>query len=334
MRVTSLTYHLVTLPLRKEIKHASHARRTSENILVRCRLADGTEGWGEGIPRPYVTDETPDGLFRQQAATPWPEQIDRDCTDWHDVVDVCRNIRPTVLEEDPRQCRSNAHRCAVELSLLDAYGRLFGEPVHAVARCFPPAHSVLASLTEVRYSGAVMAESRRKEAVSAIKMRLYGFAHCKVKVGLEGADDPARLRRIRRWLGRSMDVRIDANEAWHGSELVSRIEPLLDYRISCVEQPVPHAEVDALVDLRSALPVPVMLDESLTSVVDAERAIGRGTCDLFNIRLSKCGGFLDSLQLAAMAKAAGLGYQMGCHPGESGILSAAGRHFGTTVADI
>ncbi|MFW6169222.1 MAG: enolase C-terminal domain-like protein, partial [Planctomycetota bacterium] len=59
-----------------------------------------------------------------------------------------------------------------------------------------------------------------------------------------------------------------------------------------------------------------------------------GTCDLFNIRLSKCGGFLNSLRLAAFASAAGLEYQLGCHPGESGILSAAGRHFASSLRGI
>ena len=77
-----------------------------------------------------------------------------------------------------------------------------------------------------------------------------------------------------------------------------------------------------------------MLDESLTSAVDAKAAIAGQTCDLFNIRLSKCGGFLASLRLAALAHAAGVGYQLGCHPGESGVLSAAGRHWASSVADI
>jgi muconate cycloisomerase len=77
-----------------------------------------------------------------------------------------------------------------------------------------------------------------------------------------------------------------------------------------------------------------MLDESLTSRVDAERAIALGACDLFNIRLSKCGGFLQSLELAALAHENGVGYQLGCHPGETGILSAAGRHWATAVAEI
>ena len=77
-----------------------------------------------------------------------------------------------------------------------------------------------------------------------------------------------------------------------------------------------------------------MLDESLTSLVDAEAAVKSQACDLFNIRLSKCGGFLASLRLAALADAHGLGYQLGCHPGESGILSAAGRHWAASVANI
>jgi muconate cycloisomerase len=165
-------------------------------------------------------------------------------------------------------------------------------------------------------------------------MRLFGFRHCKVKVGMPGQDDADRLQRIRRWLGRRMDLRIDANEAWHAEALVERIEPLTRYQISCLEQPVPHPQVDALAELRQQIPVPVMLDESLTSLQDGKNAIEKGTCDLFNIRLSKNGGFLNCLRLAALAQAAGLGYQLGVHPGESGVLSAAGRHFASSVRAI
>jgi len=129
-----------------------------------------------------------------------------------------------------------------------------------------------------------------------------------------------------------MDLRLDANEAWHAHEVRTKLEPLIANYISCVEQPVPHAEVSSLAELRRQTNVVIMLDESLTSVADAQAAIAAESCDLFNIRLSKCGGFLNSLRLAAMARSADLGYQLGCHPGESGILSAAGRHWACSVA--
>src|SRR5207237_3699563 len=86
--------------------------------------------------------------------------------------------------------------------------------------------------------------------------------------------------------------------------------------------------------VRKQINTPVMLDESLCGEVDAERAVQGGWCDLFNLRLSKCGGFIPSLRLAQMAKQHGLGYQLGCQVGETAILSAAGRHFATSVAGI
>jgi muconate cycloisomerase len=128
-----------------------------------------------------------------------------------------------------------------------------------------------------------------------------------------------------------MDLRIDANEGWTCDEVERRVEALIPFGFTAVEQPVPHADVGCLSKIRPRLGVPVMLDESLCSLGDADRAIGEGLCDLFNIRLSKCGGLLNSLALAAKAKAAGLGYQLGCMVGETGLLSAAGRHVACAV---
>lgn len=333
MHVRQLTAYVVRLPLRRQFVHATAARNESENLLVRCELADGTTGWGEGVPRRYVTGETPAGCLEQLTATRLSEQLAADCNSWPDVLRLCEHFRPAVMQDDPRGCHGNALRCAVELGILDAFGRVFGEPVSVVTRHFVPATSVRGAHACVRY-GAVIDSGERGLIRKALVRRLYGFRDCKVKVGRPGDDDAARLRTIRRWIGPRMDVRIDVNGAWSAAEARRQIERLAPYRISCVEQPVPHEELAALAPLRGETGVPVMLDESLTSLADAEAAIATGACDLFNIRLSKCGGFLASLRLAARAHLAGLGYQLGCHPGESGVLSAAGRHWAASVAHV
>lgn len=334
MRVQEIRAMIVRLRLRKEFKHASYTRNYSDNLLIRCTLADGTIGWGEGVPRSYVTGETPEGALEQLSATDLTDQLGADCESIEDVIAVCEGYSPRSLIADPRGCCTNAHRCAVELSLLDAFGNHFQQSLSQIAQYYPPASSVLQRSERVQYSSAISSGGFRKEMLSSLAMRFYGFRHCKVKVGMQSDHDPLRLKRMRRWVGGKMDLRVDANEAWSPTEVVRRIEALQGAKISCVEQPVLHADVACLSDVRRQIAVPIMLDESLTSMHDAELAIEHATCDLFNIRLSKCGGFLRSLTLAAVAQQAGLGYQLGCHPGESPVLSAAGRHFATSVGNI
>src|SRR5207249_11216955 len=126
----------------------------------------------------------------------------------------------------------------------------------------------------------------------------------------------------------------EANEARWPDQVVTRIRELLPFGISAVDQPVAHESVGCLAGVRREVQVPIMLDESLCSAVDAELAVQQGTCDLFNLRLSKCGGFIPTLRLAQFCRRQGLGYQLGCQVGETAVLSAAGRHFASSVKDI
>lgn len=334
MHIRRLTASTIRVPLKRPFRHASAERTESENIVVACELADGTIGWGEGVPRNYVTGETPDGCLAQFAASRLNEQLAGEYSNWTNVIALCMGFQLAEMADNPRGCYGNALRCAIELSILDAFGRVFGEPLSRVVEHEDAAKAILQPSDGVRYSTTIDAESNDRLWKSALKMRAYGFRQCKVKVGVVGQSDGERLRIIRRWIGSGVDIRVDANEAWSINELSQRVEEIRPFNISCIEQPSPHEQLQELAKVRPHILIPIMLDESLTSQADAERAIALEACDLFNIRLSKCGGFLRSLDLAALAHEHGLGYQLGCHPGETGILSAAGRHWASSVGGI
>lgn len=334
MRVTQLSASHVRILLKRRVRHASHTRDDTDSVVVCCRLDDGTCGWGEGLPRAYVTGETIDSVFEHLRATDWRRQLDDDLSDLGGAVAACGRLEPAPIRSGMRDSFGNVVRCAVELSVLDAVGRATGQPLSAVTMRVPETHAIREMQPRVRYSGAWTPNGPVRDRISVWKLRLMGFSQAKVKVGVDGFDDAKSVGLVRRVLGPSVDLRIDANEAWRCDNLERKLAPLLPFGITAVEQPVPHAEVDGLAAVRPRLGVPLMLDESLCSLSDARRAIERGTCDLFNIRLSKCGGFVNSLKLAALAHSAGLGYQLGCQVGETGILSAAGRHFASSVAGI
>src|SRR5215213_6133346 len=116
MRIRSFTAHIVRLPLKRPFRHALTTRHESDNIVVRCQLQDGTCGWGEGVPRSYVTGESTEGCLAQLTATPIGEQLSTDCFSWSDVITLCEQFTLATMRDDPRGCYGNALRCAVELS--------------------------------------------------------------------------------------------------------------------------------------------------------------------------------------------------------------------------
>jgi L-Ala-D/L-Glu epimerase len=332
MRINKLEVFHVRIPLKRPFRHASYTRTSTDNVVVRCTLDDGTVGFGEGVPREYVTGETAESAMELLKKSELRRQIES-CRDFPDAVAKVELVQLPSIPGDDRGCQGNAARCAVELAILDAYGRHFGHSISAVVRQLAP--ELADPKQSVQYSGAITTRSAGiKTRMAALMQRLYGFRHLKVKVGMEGHDDVGRLRVIRGGAGGKIDIRIDANEAWPAAEAAQRIGELKDFDISAVEQPVKHEEVNILSKVRQQTGMPIVLDESLCGMVDAERAVTLGLCDLFNIRLSKCGGFIPSLRLVQFAQSHGLGCQLGCQVGETAILSAAGRHFAASVKGL
>jgi muconate cycloisomerase len=331
LRVAELTAFHVAIPLKRAIRHASHARTSTDNVVVRCVLKDGTEGYGEGVPRDYVTGETLESSLNLLKQSDLPSQLEN-CDDFPQAVRLAERLTLNPVPGDERGCNGNAARCAVELAILDAFGRRFGEALWAVTRLLAP--ELFQALPEVRYSGIIASARGLKARLVAWGMKLYGFKQLKVKVGIPGQDDVKRLKTIRAGARSKMDLRIDANEAWNFEQAVGQIRELESLGITSVEQPLPHSDLNRLSELREQVSTPIMLDESLCSLRDAERAHQSQSCDLFNLRLSKCGGFIPSLQLMQFAVQHNLGCQLGCQVGETAILSAAGRHFATSVKGL
>ena len=332
MHVKEIIAWQVRIPLKKPIQHASHTRTETDNVVIRVTLDDGTEGFGEGVPREYVTGETIDSALALLKQSDLPTQLE-DCPTFKSAILMSERMKLAPIANDERGCQGNGARCAIELALLDAFGKHFKHPLSDVTKLM--AHDDLYEPREfVRYSGAITSAKGFKARVAAWKMWVYGFKQLKIKVGIDGQDDVDRLGAIRRRVGRKMDLRIDANEAWTPENVSTRILELKPFGITSAEQPIPHEQVAVLREVRREVGVPIMLDESLCSRIDAERAVDGETCDLFNLRLSKCGGFLATLRLAQFAKKHHVGYQLGCQVGETAILSAAGRHFASSVKDI
>jgi L-Ala-D/L-Glu epimerase / N-acetyl-D-glutamate racemase len=331
VHVATLTAYHVRIPLRRSVRHASHERTSTDNLIVRCTLNNGTVGWGEGVPREYVTGESIESVISLLRASDL-NKIVIPVSAFADVPKFAEQLPLATVSNDDRGIRGNAARCALEMAILDAFCRHFGVPLGEITQLVAP--KLFLARDKVRYSGIITSSNGWKLRLVAWGYRVYGFNQIKLKVGIPGLDDFNRLKLIRKRVGLRVRLRVDANEAWRPAEASKRIKDLESFGICSVEQPVAHEEAGALPELRRQISTPVMLDESLCGLADARRAVRDNLCDQFNLRLSKCGGFLSTLKLAELARQNNIGCQLGCQVGETAILSAAGRHFASSVRDL
>ena len=314
MRITAGTVYAVNIPFVEDFRHSAHARCACDSVLVRVVDEDGFVGFGEGAPRPYVTGETPQSVVEHLVGELWPKIVGADLPDpvAEGLADLDEMIPETPIAG---AIAPNAARCALELALVDCALRSDGTSLGAL---LPPRRQ------SISYSGVISAAEPELAARRARQMKLIGLEDVKVKVGI--GQDVERVRSVREAVGSEVSLRLDANGAWGLDEALAFADAVVEFGIGALEQPLPRHAVADLSVLRKASGIPLVADESLVTLEDADRLLDAEAVDVFNVRISKCGGIHPSTQIIRLAEEAGVAVQLGSQVGETAVLSAAGRH--------
>ncbi len=297
------------LPMRA-FSHAAAVRTKAEAVLVRLRTRDGRVGWGEALPRDYVTGETFDSVASDIERIFWPAL--------HEAQSTGDILAALPCSDGDRVI--TAARCAVEMAAIQAYDLPWWEPGHLSDH---PVH--------VRVTGVLGSSKPRKTARQLRLMRLHGLRDFKLKLGFDEATDQANLRVVHKQLRRKLadaacSLRVDVNGAWKYKDVVDRVAQLKALGVCAVEQPC-RIRPSRLADLSYDCALPLIADESCLTESDAEILFGAEGRVWPNIRLAKNGGLGPSLRIARRAAAERIPYVLGCLVGESGLLSLAQRAF-------
>jgi L-alanine-DL-glutamate epimerase-like enolase superfamily enzyme len=193
-------------------------------------------------------------------------------------------------------------RNALDCALWELDARRAGKPVWELAGLDPP-QPLVTTFTLGADEPSVMAEGARKFA---------GAQEIKVKLTGELELDIARVRAVRQarpevWLG------VDANQGYTLATLAALIEPLLEAKVTQIEQPLARGREAELENFRS--PIPLVADESALSLADVAGLVGR--FNMVNIKLDKCGGLTEGLAMVREARRLGLKVMVGNMMGSS-----------------
>jgi muconate cycloisomerase len=149
----------------------------------------------------------------------------------------------------------------------------------------------------------------------------------RIKIGQSYLQNKEVFETVHSVFGSNCDFRVDINGTGDREQLLKQIKLIKKYNVKVIEQPVMPDDPDIAYFAETVKDsgIILMADESVCSLRDAEKILKQGYYKMVNVRLSKCGGFRNALRIIDYLRRNKVAFQVGCHLGESGILSAAGR---------
>ncbi len=305
MRIERLDVFCFPVPFKVVFRHASASRAQAQNIIVRATSECGEVGYGEGCPRDYVTGETVAGgvAFIRAIADALKAGVhdEQDLKAW---IDTHENL----IDDNP------AAFCAVEIALLDLIGKAKQLPVEDL-------------VDTPRLNGAFRYSAILGNApYFAFRWQLYrywssGFRDFKIKVSGDLRRDRRKLRAFKRKTDPAVRLRLDANNLWSSADACLRHLEALDHEVFAIEEPLRQSDLEGFRAVGETSGTRIILDESLARP-DQVATLGNGPW-LINLRVSKMGGIIRSLDVAQRAGERGIGIIVGAQVGETSILTRA-----------
>jgi len=287
MRILATEPVLVDVPLATPVHGVHGTTALQRSLLVRVTTDAGVEGWGNVDPTP--------GYSLVSAV---------------DVHDVVARLAPALVGADP----FNLHRAlelmdgevadgfeakaAIEMALLDVKGRALDVPVHSLL-----GGALTREVTLNAWIGTVPPAQAATEAGEWLRR---GFTTAKIKISGAGDEGIARVAAVRAAVGDRLALRVDFNESLTRVEAVPLIRRLEPYALTLVEQPIARTDIAGLAEIRRAIGIPLMADESVTGPASLIDIIRFEAADIVKVKVMKQGGLTRTRQMIECAAAAGL----------------------------
>ena len=318
MILDSIDAASLVIPFTHAFRHAAALRTETETLWVEARARDGTCGFGEGCPRNYVTGEDLRSAGRFVAAHR---------RDWIAGIVDFDSLSEWVARHRPVIDRNPATWTAVELALLDLLGKTERRSVEALLG--------LPDLAGIYRYTAVLgdAPAHRFDAQLAQYVQA-GFRDFKIKLSGDRVRDRAKVRALTAMGVSCESVRADANGLWRDASAALRHLRALDYPFFAVEEPLNAGDYRGMRRIGSELGACIILDESLLRADQLDQLGGRPDRWIVNLRVSKMGGLLRSLELLGALRQLGCRVVCGAHVGETSLLTRAALTVAHSARDL
>ena len=307
LKIKSLEFRELNIPFKISFSHASASRNETQSIWVTIKSECGLIGYGEGCPREYVTGESLESV-KQFISTHKKAVIET-------IYDLDSLINWVAQHESEIDAQPAAW-CAIELALLDIFAKYKKCSVESLLDI--PITNTTFSYTAVLGNSKLPVFEQQVKLYNAMKFQDY-----KMKLSGDIENDNAKLNIINK-NSNAPRIRVDANNLWHRKEDVINYMQVLNANIFAIEEPLKPEQYDDLSAIANGIGLRIILDESFKRQSQLMQIKDLSENWIVNVRVSKMGGLLRSLDTIKQAKKYNIPIIIGAHVGETSLLTRAG----------
>jgi L-alanine-DL-glutamate epimerase-like enolase superfamily enzyme len=187
--------------------------------------------------------------------------------------------------------------CAIDTALWDLRCRRAGLPLHVLAG------GAQRKIPVYDTEGGWLHIPTALLVENAQEVKARGFRGVKIKVGKPNvSEDMKRLQAVRRAIGDSMELMVDANQGFTAAEAIRRARHYEEVDLAWFEEPLPAEDLNGHVMLRESTTLPIAVGESLYSVGHFREYLQRGACTIVQTDAARIGGITPWLKCAHLAE--------------------------------
>ena len=288
-KIKSIEIYRVAMPLIYPFRTALGNEEMIESVLVRITSA-GFYGWGESAPwqRPAYSPESAAGVFMTIRDFLARLILGKDIGSGNGLQKALLPVKGNFFA-----------KAALDLAWWDLHAKIVGKPLWKILGGKDEVIEVGADLG-VMESIDLLLEEINKAVENGFK---------RIKLKYRPGWDLEMIAAVRKAFPKTV-FHIDCNSAYTLDD-IPMFKKLDRYNLAMIEQPLMHDDIIDHAELQKHIKTDICLDESITSVDKARKAIKINACRWVNIKPGRVGGITNSIAIHNICQSAGIGCWVG-----------------------
>jgi len=276
-----------------------------EDIIIKIHTDTPLVGYGEACAVTAITGTSNEDVIHDLKEVLFPLLLNQELE------------RESIFTLLQKALASAEAKACVDIALFDLLSKEASQSLHSYLGSTK--YSLQTDLTISANTPILMREATQ-EALS------LGFTSLKIKLDSDIQTNIQRLQQINEVLPSDIGLILDPNQSLSFTSCLKMLEAVNTNNIECIEQPFSAQNIHSMKKLKDKKLVPLLADESVFTLEDAQTLLEQDAVDMLNIKLMKCAGISEAIKIVSLAQE----YKKTCMIGsmlEGPISLLAAAHF-------